>query len=302
MAEAFNAWLKAHALIHNLSSTSQAQYASNFRILTDKAGLRLLKDSQDKIIASLKELGYKPATQRTILSLACAYRDSECLPIAKIQFYRRRIQRDQGAQKSEVNAKKASELPSPKELLCHELEKYEEGEYAAFIVCHLLRLLHCRNLDLQLCLTRDRNLANKCPDGHNYLIVDDKRERCTVLRRRYKTAGTYGPKRRFMCSGKLFEAASGLLAEKDHHWLLIGTKSNKVKDSELCRAVRSHTYKNLSEGDYNKVHVSAVKEVKDFGKLAKISEQRGTDISSLLDYYHTDSAKPWFSTSNSKKN
>lgn len=288
----FKDWLNDQ----QLSKNSVDQYKSNFKVLSDKANVNVLSDSQEKIIAALNELGHKKSTQRTILATAVAYMVSQGKSTDKIQQYRRQIQREIFEQKVEDNKSLQDELPSSKQLISHELLKYDKGDWRGFVVCNLLRLLHSRNLDLQLCLVRDRDRANKCADGHNYIVLDDARKQVLVLRRKYKTVETYGVKRRTMHSKKLYNACNQILGEKDHDWLLVSKKGVKVKDADLSRCVCSHTFDNLNEGKYNKVFVSEIKEVKDFHKLQKISEERGTSIGALLDYYHSDSGGKYFSS------
>ena len=288
---AFRDWLADQ----QLSKNSIDQYKSNFKVLTDKAKVNVLSDSQEKIIAALKELGHKPSTQRTILATAVAYMASQKKSTDKIQQYRRQIQRELFEEKVENNKDLAESLPSSKQIISHELLKYDNEDFRGFIVCNLLRLLHCRNQDLQLCLVRNRHRANKCPHRDNYLVLDDARKQVLVIRRKYKTAETYGTKRRCMHSKKLYNACDKLLGEKDHEWLLVSKKGVKVKDGDLSRCVCTHTYDNLNEGKYNKVFVSEVKEVKDFYKLQKISEERGTSVGALLDYYHSDTKGKYFS-------
>ena len=287
---AFKIWLDDQ----QLSKNSVDQYKSNFKVLTDKANVNVLSDSQERIISALKELGHKPSTQRTILATAVAYMASQNKSTDKIQQYRRQIQRQLFEAKVEGNKTLSEELPSSKQIISHELLKYDNKDYRGFIVCNLLRLLHCRNQDLQLCLVRDRNRANRCPDRYNYIVLDDTRKQILVIRRRYKTSETYGVKRRTMHSKKLYDACNKLLGEKDHEWLLVSKKGVKVKDGDLSRCVCTHTYDNLNEGKYNKVFVSEIKEVKDFHKLQKISEERGTTVGALLDYYHSDTKGQYF--------
>jgi len=288
----FAEWIKTQ----ELSKNSVDQYRSNYNVLTKKAGLSLLKDPQSKIISSLETLGYKPSTLRTILATAVAFMSAHDIPVDKIVHYRTKLQREIYTAKAEANSSLADGLPSSKKLLTHEQELFDNGNFRGFVVCCLLRLLHCRNLDLQLCLVRDRDRANKCPNGDNFIVIDDARKQLLIIRRRFKTSETYGTKRRVLAGKKLYSAANKLLGEKDHEWLLVNKGGTKAKDSVLSRAVTQHTCQNLTEGAYNKILVSEVKSVKDFGKLKKISEERGTSMGVLLDNYHTDSTGQYFST------
>lgn len=295
--EAFMEWLSAQ----DLSKNSLDQYKSNFKVLTVKAGCDLLSDSQNKIISDLQKLGYKAGTQRTILATAISYMESKQRETNKLQLYRRHIQRENLEKKAIENRPTIEDLPTSNELINHEITQYEEGNYRGFIVLNLLRLLHCGNLDLQFCLVRDKLRANKCENGYNYLVLDDARKQVLVIRRRYQNAKVYGVKRRPMPGGKLYEACNELLGEKDHAWLLITKDGEKVKDEDLPKCVAIHTFNHLPESTYLKVSVSSIKLVKDFHKLKKMSEERGTTLGHLLDYYHTDIPKKYFNKDKSNK-
>ena len=300
--EPYNAWLAASTIA---ASTKKNYKTSCKKFVT--AGIDLQKDSQLKIIKTAKGFTDNVGSQRSILSAALAFRKHLGLPTERIMQLRRALQREIATTKSKTDAAHVDkrEWATPQQLYAHEAALYESGDWRGYIVCSLLRLLHCRNMDLQLFITRDTKLAYG-DTKNNYLVLLPRAKRCLVLRNRYKTVHKYGPKRNYTTSHKLYDAFEKLLMDDCRYWeggdqdklncgwLLPDEYGNPLPDDQLSKEVCKHTCNDLTEVDYNKIFVSAIKEVKDFDKLYKISCMRGTTLSSLLDFYHLDMKKGFF--------
>lgn len=299
-------WLNSVTIADNTKNNYKTSYK---KFVT--AGLNLEKDSELKIIKASQTFTENVGSQRSILSSAVAFRKYKELPTARIEKHRRGLQRELATTKAKVDEAHVDkrEWATPQQLHAHEAALYENGDWRGYIVCSLLRLLHCRNLDLQLFITRDAKLAYG-DTKNNYLVLLPRARRCCVLRNRYKTVHKYGPKRNYTASHKLYHAFEQLLLEDCRYW--VGQKQeglncgwlfpdkhgNPLPDDRLSREVSKHTCNDLTEVDYNKIFVSAIKEVKDFHKLHKIACMRGTTLSSLLDFYHLDMKKSFFQLDN----
>ena len=76
-----------------------------------------------------------------------------------------------------------------------------------------------------------------------------------------------------------------------------GQKRFIFKSVPFGRAVKyfkKYTYKNLTEGDYNKVAVSAITDIADIKQLEQLGDRRGTDLKTLITYYNIPySEKTW---------
>ena len=296
------AWLDAVKIAENTKNN----YKCSFKKFVT-AGLDVQKDSELKIIKASQTFTDNVGSQRSILSAALAFRKHHGLPILRIEKHRRGLQRELAASKAKVDAAHVGkrQWATPKQLFAHEAALYEDEDWRGYIVCSLLRLLHCRNLDLQLFITRDIKRAYG-DTQNNYIVLLPRAKRCCVLRRKYKTVDTYGVKRNYTASHKLYHAFEQLLledcrywvgAKKDElncGWLFPDKNGNPVTDDRLSRQVCKHTLHKLTEVDYNKIFVTDIKEVKDFEKLYKISCMRGTSLGTLLNSYHLDMQKAYF--------
>ena len=59
----------------------------------------------------------------------------------------------------------------------------------------------------------------------------------------------------------------------------------RIDNGSIHDSVRRHTFRNLSEGDYNKIAVSEIREFDDFKKLQQMSKNRGTSMDNLITEY-----------------
>ncbi len=144
----------------------------------------------------------------------------------------------------------------------------EINNYTKFIINYLIIFFQCRNLDLDLVITRDR------PGGiyDNYLYV--KPDEVVFIRNFYKTSKNYGQKTR-------------TITNKD--FVLICNKLTKNGDYDLIpehisnvnNFIKVRTCFSLGQGAIAKV-VVANSSISD---LKQISDNRGTDINTLLNYY-----------------
>ena len=69
---------------------------------------------------------------------------------------------------------------------------------------------------------------------------------------------------------------------------LVGTEVNggRIDNGSIHYFVRQHTFQSLSEGDYNKIAVSEIREFDNFKKLQQMSKNRGTSIGNLITEYN----------------
>ena len=201
---------------------------------------------------------------------------------------------DYQIKKNAVKEEKKTDLPTSKELIAWENRQYIDGNWAGFIIVHLMRVLSLRNKDLDLKIipaTRSQR-KGQAGDKNNYLIL--RKNNAQLVRNDYKTFKMYGKKKNILQSRKLNKAIRELIAErdlilgKDEIRLLSTIGGKKMNEESIAKKIRSYTFKGLSETDYNKVFVSEVAEVKDMKKLEKISNNRGTSLEVLLKEYHID--------------
>ena len=115
------------------------------------------------------------------------------------------------------------------------------------------------------------------------------------MRNNYKTKSVYGTKRHAFRTVKINRAIRNFVEEKGGFpedgspiWLLSTGHNKRVKDTSVHKFIRARTYQGLCEGDYNKIAVFQINKLGDFGKLKRLSDNRGTSIATLITEYHLD--------------
>ena len=266
----------------DIKSSTALSYTRSFLILTEDIGLDLDKDSQKTILEKVEASKYASSTKSKLLGLAHLYRKSRGLKNGGVLIKKDKLE------KARRYVDPGHDLPSLKDLLEHSEKKFVDKDWTGYLVTQLLLTLCSRNQDLDLLVTNNKELAA----NGNTLFVDEEKQRLIVTRRMYKTHKTYGTKRTVLKSKKLYHAASSLVGEHHARHLLQTLSGQRV--TAVASAIQRHTYKGYTESVYCKTQVSAVKEVKDLHKLVAMSKARGTQVATLIDYYHEDLRKPIF--------
>ena len=260
----------------------------------DDMDKNLLQSTQSEIINFVNDIkGKSNNTKAMILNIAIQIRKQNKRGTDRIFNEKGKYMGLFKEEKESENNKKLDTLPSANQLILHENKLYRDKDWQGFIVVSLLRLLSARNMDLNIGIIAPTRSKRKMKedDKNNYLIL--RKNDISIVRGNYKTKEKYGIKKDQIRSRKLQTAVKNLLAERDVEistepvWLL-SESGRKLKPDSIQKAIRKHTYKNLGEGDYNKIFVSQFAEVKDMKGLKRISDMRGTSLQILLDSYHLE--------------
>lgn len=286
----FEDYLKANS---HLSERSIIQYTNQFEKF-EPMKKNLVTQSQSNIISFVDNTDFSENTKLAMLNVAINVRKHFDKDVNKMNNRKLQLADDYQIKKNKIKDEKKSELPSVKELIAHENRLYIDGNWAGFIVTHLMRVLSLRNKDLDLKIIPATRSQRKGKDGdkNNYLIL--RKNNAQVVRNDYKTSKQYGRKKNVVQSRKLNKAIRELIAERDlelgkDEINLLSTKGGKKMNEEsIAKKIRSYTFRGLSESDYNKIIVSEVAELKDIKKLEQISNNRGTSLEVLLKEYHLD--------------
>jgi len=286
----FDEYLKANK---QLSERTIKAYVNQFGKF-DGMKKNVVTQSQSNIISYINGLDVKENTQLAILNVAISMRKHYNKDVNKMLNRKLQLADDYQQKKNEKKEENKSDLPTSKELLAWENRQYIDGNWSAYIVVHLMRVLSLRNKDLDLKIipaTRSQR-KGEAGDKNNYLIL--RKKNAQMVRNDYKTFKMYGQKKNVLQSRKLNKAVRELIAERDLELgkdtiHLLSTKGGaKMNEESIAKKIRGYTFRGLSESDYNKIFVSEVAEVKDLKKLEKISNNRGTSLEVLLKEYHLD--------------
>jgi len=271
--------------IKEKSDATKKQYKIQYNKLFKLIGKPIGETSEKKIIELLDEIENKNNSQ-ALLNIALLVRKMEGLSVAQLEK-RRKQDKDKIFQAiKEKNVELKENLPSYKDIVEYMDYLYEKNERTDFIINYLLINLQVRNQDLDFTIiSKKRDATDK---NKNYMWLQNSKGKATFIRNVYKTAVIHAP-------------------DGEHGY---GQKVNNITDKRFIIALRrvlgcqksgldcgtfiptksaiayhliKATYKQLGEGKYFKIVVNHFRNNLD--KLKEISENRGTDLKTILNFY-----------------
>ena len=158
-------------------------------------------------------------------------------------------------------------LPTLSEMKNHMNNLYDSGNYLGYCVMYLFLTYTVRNSDLIATVVKSKKDTN---DSDNFFILG--RKQVTYIRNNYKTADKYGSKTHVITNPKF------LTAIKTLDYLLRETDN-------IDRVIKKITADigHINEGNIAKI---VLRENNTINGLKRISKNRGTDISTLVDSYN----------------
>ena len=158
-------------------------------------------------------------------------------------------------------------LPTLKEMWEYTNSLYDSSEYKSYCVMFLFLTYTVRNKDLVAKVVKSKKLSN---ETENFFIVG--RKQVTWIRNKYKTAYKYGTKTHVIKNEKF------LTAIKNFNYLL-------KEDQNIDRVIKKITagIGGITESTIVKI---VLRENNTIKGLKKISNNRGTDINTLIENYN----------------
>ena len=182
----------------------------------------------------------------------------------------------QNGERKITNAKLTETLPTVKELLDYLDFLSLNKKWIEFIINYLLIHLNCRNADLFI------DIVNCVPSetSSNYLVIEDSQIR--FIRYIYKTCKTYQKKEDVITDERFIKAVK-LLGVRS---LILNSCGEKIPLDRVGTNVKRFSFKELGEIIIFK---SIMKEAT-LATVADLSKNRGSAISTLLQFYYTTSS------------
>ena len=158
-------------------------------------------------------------------------------------------------------------LPTLREMKAHMNNLFENGNYRGYAIMYLFLTYTLRNMDLVAKVVKSKKDTN---NSDNWFIVG--RKRVIYLRNKYKTADKYGTKSHVITNPKFVTAI------KNFNYLLRETDN-------IDRVIKNITagIGGVTESVIAKI---VLRENNTMAGLKKISHNRGTDISTLINSYN----------------
>ena len=158
-------------------------------------------------------------------------------------------------------------LPTLREMKAHMNNLFENGNYRGYAIMYLFLTYTLRNMDLVAKVVKSKKDTN---NSDNWFIVG--RKRVIYLRNKYKTAEKYGTKSHVITNPKFHTAISKL------DYLLKPTDN-------IDRVVKKITADigGITESTIAKI---VLRENNSMAGLSRVSRNRGTDITTLINSYN----------------
>lgn len=264
--------------VKDKSPATQKQYRIQYNKLYKLLDKPINETSEKKILETVEEQENKN-NQQAILNIGLLVRKLYGLSVKKLEEFREKLKVKLNEQIKKKNVELKETLPSYDDLIQYTEMLWENSEWTDYIINYLLIHYQVRNEDLDFSIVKRKKDAND-PDK-NYMWLQSGK--VTYIRNRYKTANTYKKKVNVITNKQFITAIRRVL----------GCQASDLKcgvfiptRSAIAYYIQKATYKQLGEGKYFKVIVNHYRNNLD--KLKEISDNRGTDIKTILSYYDVE--------------
>jgi len=268
------------------SDSTKKQYRIQYNKLYKLTEKPIGETSEKKIIEILDTIDNKNNSQ-ALLNIALLIRKINGLSVTQLEK-RRKQDKDKLIEDVKIkNVELKENLPSYADIVEYMNYLYDKSEWTDYIINYLLINLQVRNQDLDFTIVSRKKDATDSKT--NYMWLQNTKGKATFIRNVYKTAtinapdGTnhgYGQKVNNITEKKFIVALRRVLGCQKSGLdcgTFIPTKS------AIAYHLQKATYKQLGEGKYFKIVVNHFRNNLD--KLKEISENRGTDIKTILNSY-----------------
>ena len=253
--------------ISDKSANTIKAYTTQYNKLYKLLGKDIGDTSQKKLMDTIKDIDNANSRQ-ALLNIGILIRTAKSLDIKDLLKYRDSLKVDIKTAQRENNQVLQETLPT-----YDELEEYTESLKGKndlhFIINYLLMNYNVRNEDLHFKLiTRKKEAKDK---SFNYLWLSPRK--VEYIRNVYKTADNYGQKLYIIDDKPFMSAVRRLIKD---NW-------ESPTMEQMPYIIKKATLMGIGEAKYNKIIVNHFRN--DIDKLKRISERRGTSITTLLDSY-----------------
>ena len=268
------------------SKYTTASYKNGHKRLTDNLGMPIYQAKAHEIIEAIDDIANNPNTKASLLNVgiifsAIAERDSEVKKMIKHKLF---LKEEINKHRIKTGIEKGLSLPSKPELLQRLKQLYVEERWSDYIILWLIINYNTRNADVNLEIVNSIH-ATKKDKKKNYLVR--RKEDFVFIRNSYKTSKTYGQKKHYFKSQHMSRAVRYFINEQppDMRIFLFNNNGDKMSEMSLTNKIKSISG-GLTEGDINKILVSAIEDVADYSALKQLSDRRGTDVDTLINHYN----------------
>tara|TARA_R110000796_G_scaffold47208_1_gene113669 strand:+ start:1091 stop:1927 length:837 start_codon:yes stop_codon:yes gene_type:complete len=262
--------------LEDKTKATKTNYKSAYKKLRKVVEKDFAELSEDDLINGIKTSDNPNSQQATINVAILVYKslDKSVEKLIKL--------REENKQKIKllIKAKNGAlcvSLPSYNQLIGHLDGLYEASKWQEYIICYLLININCRNKDLNIeFVSRKGDMLDKT---RNYIWFNLLKKNITLVRNEYKTVGTYGQKVNLITNAFFFNAVKKYMAAIKHE----PTNLLIPNESQIAYYIQKSTFDQIGSSNYMKICVNHFRD--NLNKITEISENRGTDIQTILENY-----------------
>ena len=261
----------------NTIKNYKTAYKKLMSIIGGGEGASISKAEENKIIKKIREKEKNRNTQQSLINIAIMVKrqqkreDIEELIKAREENKKMIIKMVQAK-----NVALQSSLPSYEKIQEYTDMLYDTGRWTDFVINYLLINYQVRNQDLVFDIVRFKRDTQDT--DRNFMWVSNKK--VVYTRNQYKTADTYGKKTITITDPKLVVAMKRILAHQKYD----EAKGVFIPNTDqVGYYIKKATLDQIGEGAYMKIVVNKFRNNLD--KIKEISENRGTDINTILTNY-----------------
>ena len=280
----------------SLTDKTKANYRNSYKRLRAFLTKDIIDTSEMKLIEAIdtarepnKEGDLTDLTKSvkmTLLNVAIVIRQVYNKPIIELEAYRKQGAKEQLKANVLKNEGLKTTLPTLTDLNNFMNTAYDSELWRKYIVNYLILTFNTRNMDLDLIITRN---AKDITHANNWILLHNNT--ADYIRYVYKTAKDYDCKTNTITGKKVIEAFNNILQDKEQEYLLINKEGEHIANSGLNKAVSKFTIKTpsykdgIGQANMLKIILGTKTDIKTF---EKVSNNRGTSINNLNEYYNTN--------------
>ena len=266
----------------NLKTITIDGYKTRYKILVDLLGGRDVRATDPiTIIEAIKKYNVPANSRASLLNIAIIIYQYYLIDTDLLIKYRNQLSKLKQIEKVKKNMElEKNGMPSVDELKTDLNSYYDNEEWDKFIILYLLINFNVRNLDLNLIITR----AGKDDGINNFLLI--KKSYIKYIRNDYKTNLTYGKKVNLIKSAKFIKSVNQFLNNKLSKPLLLQENNVVVSNSNISNYIKNKI--GYTEGIVNKSIIFDADKNNTLNKIAEISKNRGTNMTTLHSQYNVN--------------
>lgn len=272
----------------SLGETSKRIYTSVYKRFLHLSDFTKMTDlSEDNIIKIIDVESIPPKSRQSLLDAAILVRRHNNASFEKLINYKMVLKKLVEKDKFEKNEILKDELSDKSVIELYIKTLFNEKNYVSYIVNYLLLSCGVRNLDLNLLITRDKNVTKSgFQSSINYLYVTSSY--VMFIRNNYKTYKTYGQKRIKISRINFVHACNELLGGEFEKPLLTLQNGDEISEDSIGRVIQDMTYEKQGEGKYFKINIMDAKKDNNIRRIRELSNNRGTSLEEIFNSYDID--------------